>query len=57
MKRPDGADLKRTWVEYANWLEAEREEASQEYADLLKDYRALRRALNPSQTITGKLHR
>jgi hypothetical protein len=25
MRRPDGADLKRTWVEYVNWLEAELE--------------------------------
>jgi hypothetical protein len=33
------------WRKYADWLEAEREQASQDYADLLKDYRALRTAI------------
>jgi hypothetical protein len=33
------------WREYADGLEAEREEASQDYADLLKDYRALRKIM------------
>jgi hypothetical protein len=29
------------WREYADWLEAVREQASQDYADLLKGYREL----------------
>jgi hypothetical protein len=41
MDRPEWG-TRADWVDYADWLEAEREEASQDYADLLKDHRKLK---------------